>query len=88
MKQVKLTVSGLELPEGLDLYFLPSHSPELYAKRYPLGQPAERLWPLTNEVIANNNPHNLKELEELLIFRCRKLLQQQELIRGITCYHW
>ena len=29
---------ALELPEGLDLYFLPSHSPEL--------QPAERLWPL------------------------------------------
>ena len=70
----------LELPEGLDLYFLPSHSPEL--------QPAERLWPLTNEVIANNNPHNLKELEELLIVRCRQLLQQQDLISGLTCYHW
>ncbi len=74
------TTDKLELPEGLDLYFLPSHSPEL--------QPAERLWPLTNEVIANHSPHNLKELEELLIFRCRKLLQQQELVRGITCYHW
>lgn len=74
------TTDKLELPEGLDLYFLPSHSPEL--------QPAERLWPLTNEVIANNNPHNLKELEELLIFRCRQLLQQQELVSGLTCYHW
>jgi transposase len=29
------------LPEGIDLFFLPSHFPEL--------QPAERLWPLTNE---------------------------------------
>ena len=38
-----------------------------------------RLWPLTNEVIANDSPHSLKELEELLIVRCRKLLQQQEL---------
>ncbi len=73
---------------NLDLYFLPSHSPELYAKRYPLGQPAERLWPLTNEVIANDSPHSLKELEELLIVRCRKLLQQQDLISGLTCYHW
>ena len=36
----------LELPEGLDLFFLPAHSPEL--------QPAERLWPLTNEAIANH----------------------------------
>ena len=59
------TTEKLELPEGWDLYFLPSHSPEL--------QPAERLWPLTNEVIANNSPHNLKELEALLIVRCRKL---------------
>ncbi len=25
------TTDQLELPEGLDLYFLPSHSPELYA---------------------------------------------------------
>ncbi len=82
------TTGKLELPEGLDLYFLPSHSPELYAKRYPLGQPAERLWPLTNEVIANYSPHNLKELEELLIVRCRKLLQQQDLVSGLTCYHW
>ncbi len=74
------TTDKLELPEGLDLYFLPSHSPEL--------QPAERLWPLTNEVIANDSPHSLKELEELLIVRCRKLLQQQDLISGLTCYHW
>ena len=74
------TTDKLELPEGLDLYFLPSHSPEL--------QPAERLWPLTNEVIANNSPHDLKELEELLIVRCRKLLQQQDLVSGLTCYHW
>ncbi len=74
------TTEKLELPEGLDLYFLPSHSPEL--------QPAERLWPLTNEVIANDSPSSLKELEELLIVRCRKLLQQQELVSGLTCYHW
>ena len=74
------TTDKLELPEGLDLYFLPSHSPEL--------QPAERLWPLTNEVIANDSPHSLKELEELLIVRCRKLLQQQDLVSGLTCYHW
>jgi len=33
------------IPEGIHLEFMPSHSPEL--------QPAERLWPLTNEPIAN-----------------------------------
>lgn len=70
----------LQLPEGLDIYFLPAHSPEL--------QPAERLWPLTNEVVANHRPHSLRELEELLVIRCQKLLGQQDLIRGLTCYHW
>ena len=46
--------------------FLPAYSPEL--------QPAERLWPLTNEIIANQTPQSLDELEELLILRCQKLL--------------
>ena len=32
--------------------------------------PAERLWPLTNEVIANHTPRSLCELEELLVVRC------------------
>ncbi len=76
----------LELPEGLDLYFLPPHSPQRACPH--VLQPAERLWPLTNEVIANDRPPSLKDLEELLIFRCRKLLQQQDLIGGLTCYHW
>ncbi len=79
----------LKLPEGLDLFFLPAHSPEL--------QPAERLWPLTNEVVANHTPRSallvrsaqsLSELEELLVVRCQKLLKQQDLVRGLTCYHW
>jgi len=47
------TTDKLVLPEGMDLFFLPSHSPEL--------QPVERLWPLTNEAIANHSPENLDE---------------------------
>lgn len=70
----------LVIPEGIDLFELPSHSPEL--------QPAERLWPLTNEVVANCSPQNLDELEELLVYRCQQLLGQQDLIRGLTCFHW
>jgi hypothetical protein len=34
----------VEIPEGIHVEFLPSGSPEL--------QPAERLWPLTNEAVA------------------------------------
>ena len=74
------TSHQLKLPEGLDRFFLPAHSPEL--------QPAERLWPLTNEAIANHTPKSLCEVEELLTIRCQKLLKQQDLVKGLTCYHW
>ncbi len=70
----------LEVPEGIHLEFMPSRSPEL--------QPAERLWPLTNEPIANETFKNLDQLEELLFHRCRELLKQQDLIRGLTNFHW
>jgi len=39
------TSDQVEVPEGIHLFFLPAYSPEL--------PPAERLWPLTNEPIAN-----------------------------------
>jgi transposase len=74
------TSDQLQVPEGIHLMFIPSHSPEL--------QPAERLWPLTNEPIANQSFQSLDELEEVLFHRCRPLLQQQELIRGLTFFHW
>ena len=70
----------VQVPEGLNLMPLPPHSPEL--------QPAERLWPLTNEPIANQSFPNLDALEEKLFQRCQVLLQQQALIQGLTDYHW
>jgi hypothetical protein len=42
---------------------LPSHSPEL--------MPAERLWPLVDEPVANRRLEDLGELEEVLGERCR-----------------
>jgi len=74
------TTEKLVLPEGVDLFFLPSYSPEL--------QPAERLWPLTNEAIANYSPTNLDELETILVYRCQQIMKQQEHVRGLTCFHW
>ena len=74
------TSSQVEVPEGIHLEFMPSHSPEL--------QPAERLWPLTNEAVANQLFQTLDDLEEVLFQRCRALLKQQDLIRGLTCFHW
>lgn len=70
----------LEVPDGIDLIFMPPHSREL--------QPAERLWPLTNEPIANCTFDTLDQLEEVLFHRCRILLRQRDLIRGLTCFHW
>ncbi|WP_201387753.1 IS630 family transposase [Ktedonobacter sp. SOSP1-52] len=70
----------LVIPEGLHLLFLPSHSPEL--------QPAERLWPLSNEPLANRVFSSLDELEDVQVARCRWLQAHPEMIRGRTSFHW
>ena len=64
----------------LALTFLPSHSPEL--------QPAERLWTMVDEPIANQSFETLDDLELCLFHRCQSLLQQQDLIQGLTGFHW
>ena len=75
------TSPRVEVPEGLELEFLPPSSPEL--------QPAERLWPLTNEGVANRYYfEELESLEEALIERCVALCRQPEIIRSYTHYHW
>jgi transposase len=70
----------MELPEGLHLLPLPSYSPEL--------QPAERLWPLVDEPVANRYFEELDPLEGVLVQRCRGLLQRPELVRSHTRFHW
>lgn len=51
------TSKALTVPEGLHLLFLPPYSPEL--------QPAEHLWPLSNEPLVNRHFYDLDELEEV-----------------------
>ncbi|MEH1961537.1 MAG: transposase [Nostoc sp.] len=58
------TSRELEVPQGIHIIFMPSHSPEL--------QPAERLWPVTNEAIANESFDSLDHLEEALFQRCSR----------------
>jgi transposase len=87
-KRVVLVMDGagwhlsksMKIPKGIHLYCLPSHSPEL--------QPAERLWPLTNEPIANRYFSSLDELEAVLFERCQKLLNFKHLISGLTHFYW
>jgi transposase len=71
---------NLEVPEGIHLVRMSPYSPEL--------QPAERLWPLINEPLANQAFESIAEVEELVYQRCQNLFRQKDLIRGLTSYHW
>lgn len=77
---VSTTANKLRVPERIHLQFLPSSSPEL--------QPAERLWPLSNEGVANRHFETMEQLEQTLVERCVSLADQPETIRSYTNYHW
>ena len=68
------------VPEGLHLVFLPPYSPEL--------QPVERLWPLTNEPLANRHFASLAELEAAQAERCLTLRAQPAVLRAQAHFHW
>lgn len=74
------TATALTVPGGIDLVFLPPASPEL--------QPAERLWSLVDEPVANQVFADLDALEDVLVERCRVLEQQRTAIKARTRYHW
>jgi len=67
-------------PEGIELVFLPSYSPEL--------QPAERLWPLVDEPLANRAFADLDGLETVLVERCRTLEADRDRLKAHTRFHW
>jgi hypothetical protein len=87
-KQILLVLDGagshvspqVQMPTGVHLHFLPPYSPEL--------QPAERLWPLTNEALVNQHFHNLDELQEAQVQRCLRLQATPGVIRRHTLFHW
>ena len=70
----------LWLPEGIHLVFLPAYSPEV--------QPAERVFPLSNEPLANRVFASLDELEQVQAERCRWLQDHPEVIQAHTCFSW
>lgn len=67
-------------PEGPRPQLLPPYSPEL--------QPAERLWPLTNEAAATQSFATLKDLNQAAGERCRTLATMPDLIKSHTRYSW
>ena len=70
---------NLVVPEGLHLVPLPPASPEL--------QPAERLWPLVNEVVATRTFADLTALEAALVARCQTLRTDRSTVKAHTRYH-
>ena len=71
---------GLKVPEGLRLVYLPPYTPEL--------QPAETLWTLVDEPIANQHIADLAELEHIIAKRCVDLAGDPERIKFQTKFHW
>jgi hypothetical protein len=74
------TEPGLAVPEGIRLIYLPPYTPEL--------QPAEHLWPLVDEPLANSHFETLDALDAVLAERCRALEQDRDLIAAHTTFHW
>ena len=87
-KQIVLVVDGagshrsheVVVPEHLHLLALPPYSPEL--------QPAEKVWPLTNEPLVNKRFETLADLEAVQKARCATLASTPEVVRGPTLFHW
>ena len=71
---------ALTIPDGIHLVFLPPYSPEL--------QPAEHLWPLTNEALANRWFETLDELQEVQAQCCVTIQDDPAQTRTRTLFHW
>ena len=74
------TGEAVQVRDGNHLLFLPAYAPEL--------QPAEHLWPLTNEPLANRCFATMEALEAVQAEHCLALQQQPERIRQHTCFRW
>ena len=72
--------TDLIVPEGIELVVLPPYSPEL--------QPAECLWPLLREAVANDHIKDLAVLDQVLGDCCNGLTDDPDMIRGRTLFHW
>ena len=70
----------LAVPANVVLCRLPAYTPEL--------QPAEPLWPLVREAVANRGFADLEALEGPLVERCRWLIDHPEVVRGAVGFHW
>ena len=71
---------ALAVPANVRLFRLPSCTPEL--------QPAEHLWPLVREGLANRDFDHLVALGGKLRRRCNWLAGQPDVVKGTVGFHW
>ncbi len=75
------TSDRVEVPEGIHLLFQPAYSPEV--------QPAERLWEVTDEALANQYFATIEDLMQAQADLCATIHSSwQEAMRSRTLYHW
>jgi transposase len=74
------TAKDINVPEGIHLFYLPSHTPEL--------QPAERLWAYTDEPLANRYFADIETLTNVLSARCKDLAELTTTIKSLCNYDW
>jgi hypothetical protein len=70
----------LRVPERITLVPLPAYTPEL--------NPAETLWPLVKEGVANDSFKDLGALEKRVCRRVRRLAENREELASRLSYHW
>ena len=74
------TSKDVVIPQGIELFYLPPYTPEL--------QPAERLWPLLREVVANRVIASLCALQEEVVNRCRWFTENREIVQSHVGFKW
>jgi hypothetical protein len=74
------TSKRVTVPEGVELWYLPASTPQL--------NPAERLWPLVREAVANWPIGSADALERVVGARCVALHDDPVRICRATNYHW
>jgi hypothetical protein len=74
------TAKRLAVPPNVVLHRLPPCTPEL--------QPAEPLWPLVREAVANRGFEDLEALQGPLCERCRWLMDHPAVVKGAVGFGW
>jgi transposase len=70
----------VKIPKGIHIQPLPPKSPEL--------QPAERLWELSDETVANKAWTDIEKMKDELFKRCQQLRNDTKTLLTRTLFHW